>query len=173
MFTMLSRQAILAYFMFVLGLYAVVPSRNVRGSPGMERELGRCTLSDGALIRLYRGEGNATVAFWYTVTHKPRRWGMERQIVFSYSEPTFSQVTCTSRGLALTDSDESLGVALSTNEARAMRWNPRQYWRGGIQYSKRVSIIGIAQVEGLVILFVAVALLKFNRPRNRDLAPAT
>jgi hypothetical protein len=98
---------------------------------------------------------------------------MERQIVFSYSEPAFEHVTCTARGLVLTGYAEGSTVALSTNEARAMRWHPREYWRGGTQYSNRVSMVGIAQVEGLVILLVAMALLKFNRPRNRELAPAT
>jgi hypothetical protein len=98
---------------------------------------------------------------------------MERQIVFSYSEPAFDHVTCTARGLVLTGYAEGSTVALSTNEARAMRWNPREYWRGGIQYSNRVSMVGLAQVEGLVLLLVAVALLKFNRPRNREFAPAT
>jgi len=44
------------------------PDRNLHGNASMEEALTSCRTEDGRIFRLYRGNGGATVAHWYTVT---------------------------------------------------------------------------------------------------------
>jgi hypothetical protein len=90
-----------------LGIYFLLPSRNLFGNPADERELQHCNLADGAEVRLYEGNGGATMAFWYTVTHA-RGWREpERQIFYAYGYPEIRGVACQSDAVVLTLSDGS------------------------------------------------------------------
>jgi hypothetical protein len=107
-----------------LGIYLLWPPRNLFGNPADEKLLQRCTLTDGAEVRLYQGNGGATVAFWYTVTHA-RGWREpERQIFYAYGYPEIRGIACRPDGVALTLADglgerrESLSLARVRGELR-------------------------------------------------------
>jgi hypothetical protein len=90
-----------------LGIYLLLPARNLFGNPADERELQHCNLADGAEVRLYEGNGGATVAYWYTVTHS-RGWREpERQIFYAYGYPEIRGIACRPGAVALTLSDDS------------------------------------------------------------------
>jgi len=97
----------LVFGLCALGIYLLLPPRNLFGNPADERELQHCTLADGAEVRLYQGNGGATVAFWYTVTHA-RGWREpERQIFYAYGYPEIRGIACRPDGVGLTLLDGS------------------------------------------------------------------
>lgn len=104
----------------LLGLWLLVPGRNVAGNPAFEREIRRCRLPTGDLIRLYEGNGGATTAFWYTVTHDGGWSSPERQILFSYGSPEVKEITCGQAGLELAfwDGAEETREVLSLERVR-------------------------------------------------------
>jgi hypothetical protein len=93
--------------LFALGIYLLLPSRNLFGNPGDERELRRCILQDGAVIRLYEGNGGATTAYWYTVTHAKGWREPERQIFYVYGYPEIRAIACRPDTVLLTLSDRA------------------------------------------------------------------
>jgi hypothetical protein len=86
----------------LLGVWLLLPGRNIAGNPSFEREVRRCRLPDGDLVRLYEGNGGATTAFWYTVTHDGGWLSPERQILFSYGSPEVQEIGCSPVGVELT-----------------------------------------------------------------------
>jgi len=170
---LLTRLTLLAVVMLALGSFAVAPRRNVWGDSGSEREIARCRLADASLIRLYHGEPGATVQDWYSVTHTPSGLGVERQIIFSYSAPEFTQLSCSPRGVALSGPDESSAVFLATSEASSMRWLPRRYGRGSARGAERQRRITLGQVEGVVLLLIGIALLVAKSRQHRARMAAT
>lgn len=159
--------------MLTLGLFAVFPRRNIWGNPGDEVEPGRCRLADGSLVRLYRGEPDATVANWYTATLTPPGLGVERQIVFSYSAPAFEHLACNALGLQLTGPDENGGLALRTSEASAMRWRPRTFWHGSEHGAEARSRVSSGQLEGAALLLLGIAVLATEKRRQASGARST
>jgi len=160
---LLTRLTLLAVVMLALGSFAVAPRRTVWGDSGSEREIARCRLADASLIRLYHGEPGATVQDWYS----------ERQIIFSYSAPEFTQLCCTPRGVALSGPDENSAVCLATSEASSMRWLLRRYGRGSARGAERQSRITLGQVEGVVLLLIGIALLVAKSRQHRAHMAAT
>jgi hypothetical protein len=86
----------------LLGLWLLLPGRNAAGNPSLEREIRRCNLPNGDLVRLYEGNGGATTAFWYTVTHDSGWLSPERQVLFSYGSPEVQEIACGPSGVELT-----------------------------------------------------------------------
>jgi hypothetical protein len=112
---------------------ASIPGRNVAGNPSMERLVQRCTLPGSTVIRLYRGEGGATVAFWYTLTRE-RPGAPEQQFWFSYAEPAVAGIACRPGGVLSVELDERGPVQRETYTAgrieRDLVPRPLVYWRG-------------------------------------------
>ena len=52
-----------------------------------------------ALARLYRGNGGATSAFWYSVTFQHHPLGRERQFLFAYHSPAINRIACSREGV--------------------------------------------------------------------------
>jgi hypothetical protein len=104
----------------LLGLWLLLPGRNIAGNPSFEREIRRCRLPNGDLVRLYEGNGGATTAFWYTVTHDGGWLSPERQVLFSYGSPEVKEIACGPSGVELTfwDGAEKTHEALSLERVR-------------------------------------------------------
>jgi hypothetical protein len=115
---------LLAVGLCALGIYLLLPPRNLFGNPADEQQLQRCTLADGAEIRLYQGNGGATTAFWYTVTHAKGWREPERQIFYAYGYPEIRAIACRPDAVVLTLADgfgersESLSLARVHRELR-------------------------------------------------------
>lgn len=152
--------------LLALGFLALVPRRNAWGNPFDERQLTECTLSDGATVRVYEGEPDATVGAWYSVTYDAPRLGIERQIVFSYAAPAFTRITCNARGLQLDGPDAGSHVFLSTEEASSLRWHPRKYERGHEVGSDRRAPIAIWQLFGVGLLALGAIVLRGSREQE-------
>jgi hypothetical protein len=68
-------RVVLAIVFGLLGIWLIIPGRNVIGNPWVESEIAVCSLpGDAGTIRLYKGGGGATVASWCSVTYEAGGW---------------------------------------------------------------------------------------------------
>lgn len=112
-------------------VWLAVPGRNQFGNPSMEEEQSSCTLANGQVLRLYKGGGGATVDYWYTATAEGSLFEREKQIVFAYSSPVLSSLSCEDNRARIEGSAVSL--LLGPEEVAALRKSPRQYWKGKLE----------------------------------------
>lgn len=117
-----------ALALLVASGWLLLPSRNAHGNPDMESLIGSCKTSEAVTARLYQGNGGATTAYWYTVTLEGDELGREKQIFFSYREPSPEQIVCNGTDVVVNGGGfkESFAAA---NFAK-MRKSPMQYWSG-------------------------------------------
>jgi hypothetical protein len=54
-----------------------------------------------SVVRLYQGNGGATVSFWYSVTFRESLLQWERQFFYSYSYPSVRVIECHKDGVEL------------------------------------------------------------------------
>jgi hypothetical protein len=138
------------------GVYLAAPSRNAHGNPWREREMASWVLSDSAEMKLYQGDAGANSANWYSVTHNPKGFEPERQILYRYRSPGLYDLVCDSAGVVIqTDGDP---ITISTAQARQLRqWppgdRPPRLWRW---------------LVGGVLILSGGSLLWFLRPRRDD-----
>jgi len=88
-----------------------------------------CALNDGTVIRLYRGNAGATVAFWYSVTDDPPGFSPERQIIFSYSEPELASLTCGTDKFDV-ESPDRAPIETPITATERLHAEPLAFWRG-------------------------------------------
>jgi hypothetical protein len=140
----------------VSGLYLVVPSRNARGNPRLEREMASCVLPDDAEVKLYQGDGGSSSDNWYSVTHDPAGLEPERQIVYRYRAPALYDLVCDSVGVIIRTDDAP--ITLTAAQANGLR-----RWPEGFQPSRTTKL-----ATGGALMAAGFALLWFLRPRRGD-----
>jgi hypothetical protein len=81
-------------------------------------------------VRLYRGSGGASTAFWYSLTRE-RPGARELQVWFSYASPEVTGLVCR-RGEVELRGTAPAPVATLTGDAieRDLVPRPLVYWRG-------------------------------------------
>jgi hypothetical protein len=127
-----SRKHAIALTAVLAGLaWLAVPGRNMYGNPSMEEEQSSCSLGNGQVLRLYKGGGDATVDFWYTVTEEGGLFERGKQIVFSHGSPILSSLSCEESRVHIDGNTVSL--LLSPEDISALRRSPRQYWKGKLE----------------------------------------
>jgi hypothetical protein len=137
--------------------WLLLPSRNAHGNPDMESLIGSCKTSEGVTARLYEGNGGATTAYWYTVTLEGNELGREKQVFFSYAEPTPSQVTCNGADVVL--SDKSIEEKIAASHFRKMRDSPVVFWSGARQEGGVQPLSVLRWLAAGIAFIVAVTLL--------------
>jgi hypothetical protein len=153
---LLAAWAFVGTLLLATGVYLVAPSRNAHGNPWREREMASCMLSDSAEVTLYQGDATASSAAWYSVTHNPKGFERERQILYRYRSPGLYDLVCDSGGVVIqTDGDP---ITISTAQARQLRqWppgeRPARVWRW---------------LVGGALILAGGSLLWFLRPRRGD-----
>ena len=140
----------------VSGLYLVVPGRNARGNPRLEREMASCVLPDDAEVKLYQGDGGSSSENWYSVTHDPPGLEPERQIVYRYRAPALYDLVCDSVGVVIRTDDAP--ITLTAAQASRLR-----EWPAGLQPSRTTEL-----ATGSALIAAGLALLWFLRPRRED-----
>ncbi|MDH5669282.1 MAG: hypothetical protein OEY86_14855 [Nitrospira sp.] len=143
--------------LLLTAMWLAYPDRNSYGDPSMEELQQSCTTPDGTIVRLYVGNGGATTAFWYTVTATSGFLSREKQIIFSYSSPDFSSVTCTKEAVVVASSRGN--IALGVPELTALRANPRVYHRGSIEKGEWWSTREITRMAFSAMLALIAAFL--------------
>lgn len=148
------------------------PSRNQHGNPEMESLISSCRTSEPMTVRLYRGNGGATVAHWYSVTVESDTLGNEKQVLFAYRLPKLQSIECADDKLRI--QGEAFSRTIDVLELQRLRNTPEQYWDGtkshrGIQPSRALSlsVAGILVATGVVVALLAPII---NRRRTRNAA---
>ena len=117
-----------------IAIWLALPSRNAFGNPSMEEQISSCSTSEGNEIRLYRGNGGATTAYWYTVISEGGLFEREKQILFTYSSPEITSIDC--EGAALNVSGRAYSAKFSSDQLAVLRQAPHVYWRGKLDASR-------------------------------------
>lgn len=147
----------MAVALAALSAWLLWPSRNVHGNPALEELLDSCSLGAKALVKLYRGNAGATVAYWYSVTAQGSHRGAERQVLFSYSAPAFQSLRCQDERVVVASDRDS--ITLSLSELPALRQEPRAFWRGHVETGTPRPAVTPARVVAAVSAGVSLALL--------------
>jgi hypothetical protein len=159
---LLEGRAVIRAALLLLTAYLVVPGRNMRGNPSAESELAACVAPDGAVVRLYEGNGGATVATWYTVTHDPRGIRPERQVLFRPSYSNLKGIACDQRGVTLNNGDPAGDVLLTTGELQRLR-----HWPSDARYAEQ-----LRQGLSLALFLAGIVSMRKREMRRRVVAPA-
>ncbi len=155
-----------AIALLLMAAWLAYPSRNIHGNPHMEELVQSCTTPNNIIVRLYTGNGGATTAFWYTVTTSKGFLSREKQIIFSYSSPVLSSISCVMDIVTITSS--SGNIILTGSELTTLRNNPVSYWRGKTKESESWPISEVlslifATMSGLAGISLLLSCYKNNR----------
>jgi len=106
-------QCILALLLAILGIKLLLPDRNVWGNPQLETLMMQCQIpSTEAIIRLYQGNGGATVAYWYSVTFDNGKFLGEKQIFHTYAYPSIKSIDCRADGVTVLADEQTFNFNL-------------------------------------------------------------
>lgn len=154
-----------ALLLLVAAIWLAWPDRNQYGNSSMEERLTSCTTASGTTFRLYRGNGGATVAYWYTVTSESGLFEREKQIFFAYAAPELSSISCDGGQLKLHGA--SLNESFSDAQIHALRTKPITYWKGKLEDDRgSMQLPAILQAVLAAGLAVAAIVLLFRRKRS-------
>jgi hypothetical protein len=160
-------RGLIATFMLGLGICLMLPGRNMAGNPQSETLLDQCEIAgSGETIRLYRGDGGATVAYWYSATMDSGLFARERQFFFAYSSPQIENVRCLNRQVTLVGLDQSFSFPIEKLSAE-MFDKPMLLYRGqpsDVRNNLRAASIGL----GLVLSITGLS-ITFWRDKGRRL----
>ena len=145
----------LSAVLLAAGVWLSYPERNLYGSASWGELTQTCTTPDGTTVRLYVGNAGATTSFWYSVTTESGFLSLERQVMYAYSSPKLSAITCT-RNLVVISSPE-YEFSFTEAELQALRDTPRAYSLGE---NNRTRSWGLASILKLAVsLALALASL--------------
>lgn len=157
---------IVSGLLLAASIWIVVPGRNINGNPSLEEELQTCTFTDGTKATLYQGNGGASTAFWYSVTVEKGIFYPERQIAFSYSFPTWENLTCNEDNL-----DISGNLKIRTSDFSKYRATPIAIWKGEPEKTPRQwRQLDILRLATSLVLVVVAACLAYYTARNNKTA---
>jgi hypothetical protein len=154
---LLATWTLVGTLLVVSGVYVIMPGRNLHGNPWRERETASCVLPDTAEVTLYQGgDAGGSGPTWYSVTHNPKGFEPERQILYRFRSPPLYDLFCDASGVVIrTDGPP---ITLTTAQARQLRQRP----------SALQPIRVLQWVVGTALILGGLALLWFLRPRSDD-----
>jgi hypothetical protein len=155
----------IAFILLGLGLWLLVPGRNVAGNPWMEDLIDECQMIEsGERIRLYQMNGGATEALSYSATIDPGMLARERQFFFAYSSPQVEHVKCEARQVTLVGLDQSFTFPIE-KIYHDLLGKPVILYRGTPEDMTNGFRI-VAVIVGLLFLLVGLS-LGFWPPKER------
>ena len=137
----------------VIGIWLIIPSRNVSGNPMFETMIQKSKNSAGNLFRLYSGDGGPTVGPWETVTYDPGLFGREKQIFSNYIEPEIRSIRCEENGLIL--EGPKITILLPYCDMAKLTRDPIIYYEGKISKASQSPIRHILLFIGIGVLLVS------------------
>lgn len=148
----------LCVLLFCLSLWMIWPGRNEFGNPSDEELLASCE-TDDSIVRLYRGNGGATVSFSWSITSQNRKSPFEWQIFYTYSSPAIDSLECLdSKVIALEGNKVVTEISSEVVSAPAVGKVPGLY-RGDAEYRYRNPFFKITTYLALIFLIPACVIL--------------
>jgi len=104
---------LIALTLAIWGVKLLLPERNVFGNPQSETLMTQCQMhSTGATVRLYQGNGGATVAYWYSITFWQGKFSREKQIFYTYGFPRIKSIACRNDRVAVLTDEQTFNLTL-------------------------------------------------------------
>lgn len=121
---------LLALTLAIWGIKQLLPERNVFGNPQSEKLVTQCQIPAAkATIRLYEGNGNATVASWYSVTLAGGHFSREQQFFYTYGSPSIQSIECRAADVAILTEDKRFNLTLKQIQNELIH-QPMGFYKG-------------------------------------------
>lgn len=121
---------LLAIALAVWGIKLLLPERNIFGNPEQETLVTQCQVkATEATVRLYQGDGGATVASWYSVAFSGGRFSRERQIFYTYGSPSITSIDCRAGEVAVITDEKTFHLPLNQIRNELVH-QPMGFYRG-------------------------------------------
>ncbi|WP_044207416.1 hypothetical protein [Coleofasciculus chthonoplastes] len=144
-------QCILALVLAIWGVKLLLPDRNVWGNPQFETLMMQCQIpSTEAIIRLYQGNGGATVAYWYSVTFDHGKFPGEKQIFHAYAYPSIQSIDCHTDGITVFTDEQDFNLTLEQIKNQLIK-QPIGFYKGELQ-QKSIQPLRILTLSSGVLL---------------------
>ena len=152
-------QCILALVLAILGVKLLLPDRNVWGNPQFETLMMQCQIpSTEAIIRLYQGNGGATVAYWYSVTFDYGKFLGEKQIFYAYAYPSIQSIDCRADEVTVLADEQSWTFSLKEIKNQLIN-QPIGFYKGETQ-QKSIQPLRILTLSfGVLLELISVWIL--------------
>jgi hypothetical protein len=121
---------LLALALAIWGITLLLPTRNIFGNSEQETLVTQCQIkATEATVRLYQGDGGATVASWYSVTFSGGKFSRERQIFYTYASPSITSIDCRAEEVAVITEQKTFRLPLDKIRTELVH-QPIGFYRG-------------------------------------------
>jgi len=159
------RRSLLVVAFAILGVWLLVPGRNVVGNPRLETLQRECHAPEGGVFRLYVGDAGAMVAPWFTVTYQSSGAGREQQIFNSFRRPVIDSLRCDPESVLLSSREGDVRLSYARVHTELVR-QPLLYYDRQVDDQAIQPLRVLAIISGLGSLFTAGLLaLRWVRAR--------
>jgi hypothetical protein len=150
---------LLALALAIWGIKLLLPERNIFGNAEQETFVKQCQVkATEATVRLYRGDGGATVASWYSVTFSGGRFSRERQFFYTYSSPGITSIDCRAGEVAVITDEKTFHLPLSLIRNELVH-QPMGFYRGESQKPFVQPLRVLTIIFGLFIELISALIL--------------
>lgn len=166
-------QSILALLLAILGVKLLLPDRNVWGNPQFETLMMQCQIpSTEAIIRLYQGNGGATVAYWYSVTFDDGKFPGEKHIFYAYAYPSIKSIDCRADRVAVLADEQKFNFTIEQIKNKLIN-QPIGFYRGEPKQKAiqplRILMLSFGVLLELISVWILIRSFKqFRASRNPE-----
>jgi len=149
---------LLALALAIWGIQQLLPERNVFGNPQLETLVTQCQVpARKATVRLYQGDGGATVASWYSVTFSTGKFSRERQFFYTYAWPTITSIDCRAGEVAIITNEKTFNLSLDQVHNELVH-QPMGFYQGQQQKSFIQPLRVLTIIWGLFLVLVSTGI---------------
>lgn len=147
--------------MVIVGLWVFLPGRSLMRSQYNEVLKTSCTLTSGAVLRLYEG-GRPPGALWYTVSIDRGALHREREFFHASDHPVLTALECADERLTLVAQDQVFSFG-ETQIVDELIDRPRRLYKGEPQEHRPSPMGLLLRFVGLLIAVLGARLMWHSR----------
>lgn len=150
---------LLALALAIWGIKQLLPERNVFGNPELEKLVTQCQIPAAQLtVRLYEGNGDATVANWYSVTLEGGNFSREQQFFYTYGWPSIKSIECRSTEVVIIAEDKRFNLTLKQIKHELIH-HPMGFYKGQPQESFVQPLRILVIIWGLLLELISAGIV--------------
>jgi len=152
-------QLILCFLLFGLSIWLIWPGRNEFGNPRNEVKIASCETSK-SIVRLYQGDGGATVSYSWSITAQNKSSPFEWQVFYTYSSPGIESLYCIEdKVLALEGTKVITEISSGIISEPAIGKVPG-FYKGESDFRYRNIFFNVSTYFGIITLGIAYIVLR-------------
>ncbi|MGQ4647474.1 hypothetical protein [Lyngbya aestuarii] len=160
---------LLALILAIWGIKLLLSERNVFGNPQLETLMAQCQIPSTeteTTIRLYEGNGGATVAYSYSVTFFEGKFFREKQFFYTYGFPVIKSIDCHNDRVSIFTDEETFDFTLEQIKSKLIH-QPIGFYKGQQQKSSIQPLRVLTLTFGLFLELVSAWILRMSLKQFR------